>query len=140
MGQISYWIVLSILFLHWVADFVLQTDEDAKNKSKSMNHLLNHTFTYSFFWLIPMIGILLVDLQMENPIMAIALAFMFCSITLLFHTITDYFTSRLNTRLWIAERVHDFFVSVGFDQWLHYLQLFLTYKGITWFYEIFRNT
>jgi uncharacterized membrane protein len=140
MGQISLWIVLSILFLHWVADFVLQTDEDAKNKSKSMDHLLNHTFTYSFFWLIPMIGILLVDIKPIPPMYAIALAFMFCSITLLIHTITDYFTSRLNSKLWLEERVHDFFVSVGFDQVLHYLQLFLTYKGVTLFYEIFRNT
>lgn len=139
MGQISLWVVLSIPFIHWIADFVLQTHEDAMNKSKSMVHLYNHTFTYSFFWLVPMIAILLLDVKSIPLMYAIVLSFMFCSITFLVHTITDYYTSRLNSKLWVAERVHDFFVSIGFDQYLHYLQLFLTYKGIVLFYEIFRN-
>ncbi len=51
----------------------------------------------------------------------------FCMITLITHTITDYFTSRLNSKLWAGGKVHYFFVSVGFDQVLHYGQLFLTY-------------
>ena len=49
-------------------------------------------------------------------------------ITFITHTITDYFTSRLNSRLWAKGDVHNFFVSVGFDQVLHYVQLFLTYQ------------
>jgi len=40
--------VFSILIIHWFADFVLQTDEQAKGKSKNFNDLLSHTFTYSF--------------------------------------------------------------------------------------------
>lgn len=39
----------------------------------------------------------------------------------------DYFTSRLNSKLWAQGRTHDFFVAVGFDQVLHYIQLILTY-------------
>lgn len=51
----------------------------------------------------------------------------FVPITFIFHTITDYFTNRLNSKLWAKGDVHNFFVSVGFDQCLHYVQLFLTY-------------
>ena len=52
----------------------------------------------------------------------------FVGITFVCHTITDYFTSRLNSKLWAKGDVHNFFVSVGFDQVLHYVQLFLTYQ------------
>jgi len=33
--MISINIIIVILFIHWIADFVLQTDKQAKNKSKS---------------------------------------------------------------------------------------------------------
>jgi len=52
----------------------------------------------------------------------------FVLITFVAHTITDYFTSRLNAKLWAKGDVHNFFVSVGFDQVLHYVQLFVTYQ------------
>jgi hypothetical protein len=54
-------------------------------------------------------------------------SFYFWLITFVCHTITDYFTSRLNSRLWAKGDVHNFFVSIGFDQVLHYVQLFTTY-------------
>jgi hypothetical protein len=110
--------IFSIILIHWIADFVLQTDKQAKGKSKNWNDLLEHTIIYSFCWIIPM-GILLG----ENP----PKAGIFILITFITHTITDYFTSRLNTKLWEQGKVHNFFVSVGFDQVLHYIQLFLTY-------------
>jgi hypothetical protein len=115
--------IFSIIIIHWVADFVLQTDKQAKGKSKNWNDLLSHTFTYSitFFGL----------LSFLNPLFNVGLTFYmgfyFFLITFICHTITDYFTSRLNSRLWAKGDVHNFFVSVGFDQVLHYIQLFLTY-------------
>ena len=39
--------ILSIIFIHWIADFVLQTDEMAKGKSKYWEPLLSHTIVYS---------------------------------------------------------------------------------------------
>lgn len=108
--------VLGILFIHWVADFVLQTDKQAKGKSKNMLPLLQHTGIYTLVWLIPVI------IYMPGwP------GYNFLCITFILHTITDYFTSRLNSKLWSQGKTHNFFVSVGFDQWLHYVQLFLTY-------------
>jgi hypothetical protein len=52
---------------------------------------------------------------------------LFVWITFLSHTIQDYFTSRLNSRLWAKGDTHNFFVSIGWDQVLHYTQLLLTY-------------
>jgi len=42
--------IFSILLIHWFADFVLQTDEQAKGKSKNWLDLLQHTLNYSIVW------------------------------------------------------------------------------------------
>ncbi len=111
--MISVWIIITFLLIHWLADFVAQTDWQAKNKSTCMDALWEHTLTYSAIWIVPAIALF-------NPICAAA----FVLGTLVCHTITDYFTSRLNTRLFKANKIHEFFVSIGFDQILHYVQLF----------------
>jgi hypothetical protein len=131
--------IFGIIIIHWYADFVLQTDKQERGKSKNWNDLLSHTFTYSLvFW----------SFIMGVTGLNVLTSFYFWLITFIAHTITDYFTSRLNSRL-IPEREyahnygksidkysffrykneswHNFFVSVGFDQVLHYVQLFLTY-------------
>lgn len=125
--------IFSIIIIHWIADFVLQTDKQAQGKSKNWNDLLDHTITYSSIWfIISLIGYLLLVSQQENiPPHNLSIAackpIVFTLITFIAHTITDYFTSRLNSRLWEQKKVHNFFVSVGFDQVLHYIQLFTTY-------------
>jgi len=116
-----------IIFIHWVADFVLQTDWQAQNKSKNNFALLSHTSNYSMVWLLPMC---LVFGKMKGGATTewiVWSTLYFSMITFVAHTITDYFTSRLNSKLWSAGKVHYFFVSIGFDQVLHYGQLFLTY-------------
>lgn len=115
-------IILSILLIHWFADFVLQTDKQAKGKSKNWKDLISHTVTYSSVFLL--ISIFYAS-YIENKYFLL-----FAPITFIAHTITDYFTSRLNSKLWIKGDVHNFFVSIGFDQYLHYIQLFLTYYSL----------
>lgn len=114
--MINIYVLFAILIIHWIADFVLQTDQQAKNKSKDSWALMAHTSIYSLIWLIPTYFVLSFN------------CFTFVLITFIAHTITDYFTSRLNTYLHKKGDIHNFFVSVGFDQILHYVQLILTYK------------
>lgn len=120
MEKLNYIEIISIVLIHWFADFVLQTDEQAKGKSKENKCLLAHTLSYSFVWFV--IGVFLIPLGVL-PLEVLC----FVGITFVAHTITDYYTSRLNSKLWAEGKVHNFFVSVGFDQVLHYAQLFLTY-------------
>lgn len=120
-------IVLAIILIHWLADFVFQTDKMAKGKSKNWNDLLSHTGTYSFIWFcfVPFYVLLNLDTYVEWT------GTLFVLITFIAHTVTDYFTSRLNSKLWAKGDVHNFFVSIGFDQVLHYTQLLLTYYILT---------
>lgn len=114
--------IFSIITIHWFADFVLQTDKQAKGKSKEWRPLLEHTISYTLCW-IPFLYFTKWQLNIEgtNPLG------LFLLVTFIAHTITDYFTSRLNSKLWAEGKTHLFFVSIGFDQILHYIQLFLTY-------------
>jgi hypothetical protein len=123
------WIAFTIVLMHWWADFVLQKDEWAKNKSKSWTALLKHTCTYSLVWLLWVITVLSYNYQMHDT--AELSLLWFPLITFVAHTITDAITSRITSRLYAEGRVHDFFVMIGFDQVLHYAQLFLTYVMLT---------
>jgi len=113
--------IFSIILIHWFADFVLQTDKQARGKSKNWSDLLSHTFNYSL--VIGLFMCFILPISKEK----VYLPTIFFLITIIAHTITDYFTSRLNSKLWQQGKVHNFFISVGFDQVLHYIQLFTTY-------------
>jgi hypothetical protein len=119
--------IFSIIFIHWVADFVLQTNKQAQGKSKNWNDLLSHTFTYSAMWVFASCLLIGYANKEQTTQWYVIHSLLFAFITFIAHTVTDYFTSRLNSKLWAKGDVHNFFVSVGFDQVLHYIQLFLTY-------------
>jgi hypothetical protein len=118
--------IFVVLLTHWVADFILQTDKQAKGKSKNWSDLLEHTSTYGIVWIF--VSCLLIGyITKSQPTQWYVIhALLFGLITFICHTLTDYFTSRLNAKLWAKGDTHNFFVSVGFDQVLHYVQLFLT--------------
>lgn len=120
-------IVIGILFIHWVADFVLQTDEQALNKSKSLEVLLNHTLTYSLCFIV-LLTPLIWFLSNHSLVNCFKYSVVYSTVTLVFHTIQDYFTSKINAKLYSENKRHLFFVSIGFDQFLHYVQLFLTFE------------
>lgn len=112
------WMMIFIVFWHWVADFVGQPEWMKRDKSSSIGALTGHVGIYSAFWLFPScLWACMYGTQM----------LWFAPITFVCHWITDYFTSRLNKRLWDNDKVNAFFISIGFDQFLHYTQLFLTF-------------
>jgi hypothetical protein len=117
--------IFFILICHWICDFVLQTDWQAKNKSSNNRALLQHVTYYSLTFFIAMI-LFSPYSGMDKFDIAI-----FGVVTFVAHFITDYFTSRLNTKLWGKSKVHEFFVSIGADQCYHYFQLFITYWMLT---------
>lgn len=106
----TLWTVLALVAAHFVGDFLLQTEWEATEKWHDFDALSQHTVTYAvlfIFWGVP-----------------------FVLITLVAHTLTDYFTSKINHRLAESAKTsgkwHNFFAMIGFDQTLHYAQLFVT--------------
>ena len=116
--------IILLLFIHWVADFLLQNESMAKNKSKSNGWLLLHVLTYSFSWLF--IGAVL---YFYNEIFTVKQILAFVYITFVCHFTTDYLTSRWTSKLYKDSKFYgfpSFFSVIGFDQWLHFAQLILT--------------
>lgn len=91
--------IYAVLFTHFVADFMLQTDQMARGKSKSNKWLSLHILAYSAPFLI--------------------FGWQYALANGASHFAIDYCTSRLSSRMWQQQRTHDFFVVIGFDQFLH---------------------
>lgn len=119
---------LSLLIVHFVADFLFQTDKMALNKSKSNEWLTKHALVYATpfaLW-----------------------GFTFAVVTFLTHWATDYITSRCTSKLFffrndaldgcdpplqtewrlVPWKRHWFFVVIGLDQLIHFTTLALTYR------------
>lgn len=126
--------IFVIIIIHWIADFIMQDEKWALGKSKNWTDLLNHTFTYSICWYIPIIFMFmyLSSNNWENSMYVINSMF-FLFITLICHTTTDYFTSRIVSKKFANKEYGSVipnlggFTIIGFDQVLHYIQLFTTY-------------
>lgn len=101
-------ILLLLIWLHFVADFVLQSDKMAQSKSKSVKWLSIHILVYSLPFMI------------ISPLYALVNGAL--------HWITDFVSSRITSRLWEKKEVHWFFVVIGLDQALHMTALVLTYN------------
>jgi len=130
--------IFSLFTIHYIGDFLLQTDEDARGKSTSWKHLLNHTFTYTSTWFIAfiliMFGMCYYELYTHTTFMLPfdRRIYWFIPITFVCHTITDYFTSRWVKKSFDKQDYHNGFAKIGFDQYvLHLPQSFLTYYLLT---------
>ena len=116
--MISLNVVIFLIAIHFLADFGLQTNEQATKKSTSNTYLFYHVGVYSMAWFISMWGF---TGKCE-------MALLFAIITFCCHYITDYITSRISKKFFAVNDYHNGFVTIGFDQVLHYLQLLATYQ------------
>ena len=127
-------IVLTIITIHWVADFVCQAEVWATNKSKSNEALYKHVITYSTIWLFASCFLLGIARPNETTEWYVYSSILFFLLTFCCHFITDYITSRIVSRKFANEEYGNpipntgAFTVIGFDQVLHYVQLFLTYQ------------
>lgn len=102
--------LLLLVWVHWFADFILQSDRIAINKSSSDKVLLWHVTLYGVCF--------------------IGFGLAFAAANAVLHFMTDWITSRITKKLWLAEERHWFFVVIGVDQATHMTCLFTTYGKI----------
>jgi hypothetical protein len=96
-----------LLILHWLADFILQSNWQAQNKSSNNYALLAHVSTYTLV-------LCVIDMKFA----------LFNGLT---HLVVDYITSRISKKLWLEKEVHYFFVIIGLDQLIHTIILMWSY-------------
>lgn len=130
-------IAFAIVVIHFIADFIFQAEEWATNKSKSNLALFQHVGTYSLIWLLASCIILGLTRPSETTEWYVYNSILFASITFVAHFITDFITSRIVSAKFknghLGSPVPNFgaFTVIGFDQVLHYGQLFFTYHILT---------
>lgn len=109
--------ILALAF-HWMADFALQTNEQASEKHNNICALLRHVLTYT-----ASMAVFFICLFRDWGI--------FCALlTGIFHFFIDFITSRITHKLYKENRIHDFFVVIGADQFLHVSQIFILLYAI----------
>lgn len=132
--MIEIYEVLFLLIIHYISDFIFQDHKWGENKSKNNTFLIKHTITYSmvFFMLIlPLVSFY--HPELSNYIILIKSIY-FSLISFTFHTIIDYITSRVvsykirKKQFGTSIPNRGVFSVIGFDQVLHYIQIFITYN------------
>lgn len=128
-------VFLAIIFIaHFVGDFVMQTEWEATTKSKDVMALASHVGGYSIslmvaFFLMLWFGLVLYPAQDLSMLLFIWLVF-----NVIAHFAVDFYTSKLNSRLWVSGNMHNFFLGVGFDQMVHSLiltgSLYIVFIGV----------
>jgi hypothetical protein len=128
---ISLFAVLVIISIHWLADFCLQTEDMALNKSKSNYWLTKHVMAY-------IMGSVPTALMIWATSHSFISAFVWLAINGGLHWVTDYYTSRWTSKLYAEKKFYNpnkylpinfpaFFSVIGLDQVIHYTCLFTTY-------------
>lgn len=91
--------VMILIWIHFIADFVLQTREIAKGKSSNIALLGLHCLLYTIPFL--------------------CFGWKFALINGLCHFLVDFATSKATSYLWKKEKERAFFTMIGFDQAIH---------------------
>ena len=118
----EFTIIAAIVFMHFVADFLAQTREMGRNKSKSNLWLLAHAVTYStviFILAIPLLPI------------TVGMCAIYAGINGMLHYMVDYMSSRMTTYLYNNKQEYWFWSTIGADQSIHTLVTLGSYILIT---------
>jgi len=119
---VAYIIILMHIW-HWGFDYIFQDKTWGEGKWNNPVLLLKHTSIYSFSWLIFWLSLGY----------GVIFSLIFSLVTFVFHTITDYFTSKWTHDLFEIKHYGTHipntgvFTVLGLDQLLHQIQLILTY-------------
>lgn len=116
--------IFIILVVHYFADFIMQTNYQAKNKSKNIEALISHTGDYTAVWYL--VGVVYMAFNMDTY--NVGSMSLFLLFTFVIHTLTDYITSRITSYYHKRGNTRKFFWVIGADQILHYAQLFICYQ------------
>lgn len=114
--EISLLNVFALLLAHLIGDFFLQSDKMATEKSSNSRVLLLHVFVY----MMPFVFIALYALPFPA-------ALMFLVVNFAAHYLTDSVSSRVTKTYYQQERRHEFFVTIGIDQFVHMVTLIVTF-------------
>lgn len=102
----GFGVIYALIWIHFIADFIFQSRKMAENKSRSFSWLSYHCAEYTAF-LLPF-------------------GWRFALVNGAAHLVTDFITSKLTTKFYLAKNNKMFFVTIGADQAIHMTTLIAT--------------
>jgi len=108
--MISHVDILTIICLHFIGDFFLQSEWMSINKSKRVGVLLSHCLVYSLPF--------------------IFYGWKFAVVAGATHFPIDFVSSKITSKLYEKKEIHWFFVVIGLDQSIHYAILLMVFSWI----------
>lgn len=136
MTALALFCGLFMIYNHWLADFLLQTEDMATKKSTSNYWLTRHVLAYT----IGMIPSMILTWVISGSFIA---AISWWILNSVLHFFTDYGTSRWTSKLYANKQFYSpnkylkflnfpaFFSVIGFDQCIHYTCLFISFCIVT---------
>lgn len=126
----NLFIIFLVLFSHWIADFILQknTKKTIRDKKfitklkKLIKQTLPHSLMYSIITSLFIFISQIFNILNERNYLILVLFFLLNFLT---HFITDTIVTLVNETYLKKNKRHAFVVSVGFDQLIHYMTLFV---------------
>lgn len=110
-------VIIWVLFAHWAADFLCQTRWMGDNKSSNINAMAAHIGVYAF-----VLGLFMQPVFLQQY----STSCTFVGINAALHLATDYVTSNITKYAYRKQKMHLFWSTIGFDQFLHVSALLLT--------------
>lgn len=101
-------LAICILALHYVGDFVMQSDWMAQNKSRNWGALAIHVGVYTTTFLV---------IALLCGVLSTVLVYVLLNGGI--HFVVDAITSRISSKCYRNGDMHTFWCVVGFDQLLH---------------------
>ncbi len=114
-----------LLFVHVIADFVLQRHEISINKHNNLIYLCTHAFEYAMILLIGASLLVLIQPRHFVDIM-ISRLYVFVAVNAITHLMIDFCTSKLCHMFYAKQDLHNHYVVIGFDQFLHQSIIIIT--------------
>lgn len=103
-----FYYLIILMVLHFLADFVLQSDYVATNKSENVEVLAIHSLIYGF----------IMSVIFAHDLFILALVVILFTVS---HFMVDFVSSRITKKFYIQGKRHEFFVTIGMDQLIHNL-------------------
>lgn len=115
------WLMMICLAIHYIADFVCQSSTIATGKATSIELLSEHIYVSWIVWVLfwPIFWIFNVDYDTY---------LIFLLVNILFHFITDYFTSKVTHYHNSRGETKMFWNTIGFDQLCHIIVITYTLR------------
>ena len=128
-------IISVVLFGHWISDFVLQKNKRKPIRNKKLldrvenllKYLLPHTLYYSLI-LTGLVTMLYFFNVFGTQYWWTSILFFY--ITFITHFVTDFTITLINSDYLSKNKRHLYFLTIGFDQMIHYILLFWTINYI----------